>query len=195
MSYNTYLIARINELTAFKTLLEEFLQKSKEISSAEELLAPDSPYRELILPRLNSLSRELEEWKAASYDQFDQYEEGKINRSSSGDSYRSKSEAYIASVLDHHHLAYHYEEVRDVNGRLIAVDFTIRHPKTGKIILWEHFGLLDDNGYLNNSLQKIYDYIQAGWIPMNNLILTFETKDHPLDFQLVNKLVEYFFLD
>ena len=184
-----------NAQTAMKKVYNEEINPLEQIDQAEDLLRPDSLYRPLILPQLDPLTKELEEWKEAPYEHFEKYQTNKVNRSVSGNSYRSKSEAFIASMLDQYHIPYHYEEVWDINGRLVAVDFTIRHPKTGQTFLWEHFGLLDDDGYVNDNLSKIYDYVKAGWIPMANLIVTCENKEQPLDFRLVHSLIKHFFID
>lgn len=72
-------------------------------------------------------------------------------------------------------------------------DFTIRHPKTGEIFYWEHFGLMDDSNYCKNVLSKLQIYISNGIIPTIQLITTYETKDHPLNMEQVEKIVKQYF--
>ena len=73
-------------------------------------------------------------------------------------------------------------------------DFTIRHPETGIIFYWEHFGLADDSEYCRSMNSKLALYTAHGIIPTINLITTYETKDVPLSLEMVEKIVEYYFL-
>ena len=56
---------------------------------------------------------------------------------------RSKSEAFIASSLSDKGIPFRYECAAKIAGTVIYPDFTIRHPLSGKLCLWEHFGLID----------------------------------------------------
>jgi hypothetical protein len=73
-------------------------------------------------------------------------------------------------------------------------DFTTRHPKTGQVYYWEHFGLMDQPEYINRACQKIKMYCENGIIPGINLILTYETKENPLSIDQVEKIVKEYFL-
>ena len=75
----------------------------------------------------------------------------------------------------------------------IYPDFTIYHPMSNKIILWEHFGLMDNNSYAQNAKIKLGTYIDANYIPGNNLIVTYESKEMPLDINYVSLLISYHF--
>ena len=54
-------------------------------------------------------------------------------------------------------------------------DFTTIRPFDRKIIIWEHFGLMNSDNYTQTAMQKLRTYIENGYIPSNNLITTFET--------------------
>ena len=73
-------------------------------------------------------------------------------------------------------------------------DFTIRHPKTGEFYYWEHFGLMDDPAYSKNAYSKLQFYASCNIIPSIQLITTFETKDIPLSSEMIESLIEYYFL-
>lgn len=73
-------------------------------------------------------------------------------------------------------------------------DFMIRHPKTGEIFYWEHFGLLDNPEYVKNMHMKMNMYTANNIMPSINLITTYETKDKPLTFEMVEMMVKYYFL-
>ena len=84
------------------------------------------------------------------------------------------------------------ESVRVVHP--MATDFTVMNPKTGQIILWEHFGRCDDPGYQSTVDFKMYRYIRDGYLPGVNFITTYEDSKHPLDFVLVEEIIKKFFL-
>lgn len=68
---------------------------------------------------------------------------------------RSKSEAIIAELLTKNGLEIVYEPVLSINGRDYIPDFIIRNPRTGKIYIWEHFGMMDNPDYAFKSIQKL----------------------------------------
>ena len=53
--------------------------------------------------------------------------------------------------------------------------------------------MMDDEEYAAHADRKMMDYVASGYHTMINLILTSETKDRPLDFALVDHLIEYYF--
>ena len=53
--------------------------------------------------------------------------------------------------------------------------------------------MVDDDNYLDGSFSKIRLYIKAGFIPSKNLILTYETREYPLDFSEVQDLIKRYF--
>lgn len=73
-------------------------------------------------------------------------------------------------------------------------DFTIRHPQTGKIIYWEHFGMMDNPSYCTKTFNKLNAYASQGIIPTINLITTYETQSYPINSASIQQIVyEYFF--
>ena len=51
-----------------------------------------------------------------------------------------------------------------------------------------------DPEYLRRTQSKLRTYWKHGFIPMSNLIMTFETEADPLDVGLVKSLVRHYFL-
>lgn len=132
----------------------------------------------------------------APYDKNQKYPEQLTQKTLSGHLVRSKSEALIDMFLYTNHIPFRYECALEFENEnfVIYPDFTIRHPQTGKIFYWEHFGRADDPQYADNMLKKIKLYISHGIIPSHQLITTFETKEQPLDMDAVQKIVEQYFL-
>lgn len=80
-----------------------------------------------------------------------------------------------------------------MGGYVFYPDFTIRHPVTGEVIYWEHVGMLDDSVKAAKFIFKLRIYIRNGIYPDHNLILTFESGGHPLDFSIVQDKFKEFF--
>ena len=70
----------------------------------------------------------------------------KIYSTKKGDLVRSKSEVIIANLLYHSGLEYSYEKEIVYDGGKMRPDFTVLTPK-GKIIYWEHLGMLGTEEY------------------------------------------------
>ncbi len=110
-----------------------------------------------------------------------------------GDYVRSKAEVIIANELYHANIFYIYEKPLVLAGckYTLLPDFTIRTPKTEKIVYWEHCGLMDDNKYRSKWDWKKNLYAQHEISEWNhNLIVTYETKSVPLSVELVREGVE-----
>lgn len=55
-------------------------------------------------------------------------------------------------------------------------------------------GLMDDQEYRNSACKKLRLYCNNGIILSIDLIATFETADHPLDVERVEKIIQEFLL-
>lgn len=136
---------------------------------------------------------DYERWMTEEYEKSQLHPEHLTVKTVNGLYVRSKSEAFIAAELAANGIPFRYECKLDIEGMAFYPDFTIKHPYTGEVFLWEHLGMLDDNHYLDTALSKTRVYIKNGYIPMVNLILTYETNEKPLDFSLVRGLISIFF--
>ena len=100
----------------------------------------------------------------------------------------------IAMLLHLNAIPYRYECALSLGGVTLFPDFTIRHPGTGALYYWEHFGLMDDPAYAKNAGSKLSLYAANGIIPSVHLITTYETKAYPLNAG-IEHLISYYFLD
>ena len=117
-----------------------------------------------------------------------------IHKTISGNFVRSKSEAFIAMLLHINRIPFRYECALQLGETTIFPDFTIRHPETGQIYYWEHFGLMDNPAYCKNAFSKLQLYVSGGIIPTIHLITTYETLENPLSSELVENIVQQYFL-
>ena len=91
-------------------------------------------------------------------------------------------------------IPYRYECILHLGDSILYPDFTIMHPRTYKLYYWEHFGLMDNADYMQTAFSKLQLYGSHGIIPSIQLITTYETKDHPLSSEDIEKIIEYYFL-
>lgn len=194
LAYRRYLLSfkedLTNEMNAIKTYLD---QHESYISEADQLLKHPA-YQELLYPYFKPISQELSEWSKASYEKSTLYPEKLIHKTASGNEVRSKSEAIIDTFLHINQIPFRYESPLKLGNKIIHPEFTIRHPSTGEYFYWEHFGMMDKSDYSKKAFNRIKLYNSHGIYPSINLIMTFETEDHPLTAEVVEKIIEHYFL-
>ena len=103
---------------------------------------------------------------------------------------RSKSEVIIADSLYKANIPYRYEcPLEFKNGLVVYPDFTLLNKKTRENIYWEHLGMMDDATYAENAIQKINTYMQNGIYVGKNLLLTFETRNNPINHRTIDIII------
>lgn len=107
---------------------------------------------------------------------------------------RSKNELYIASRLDHYGIVYRWDCPTGIPGVLSVPDFTIVRARDGKIIYWEHCGMMDDPIYKARNKKKLKEYEEAGIVPWDNLIITYDTIEGGLRGDLVEAMIKCWLL-
>lgn len=189
--YHKYKIQEINEeLKA----LNAYLKYHKEnLSKMTGKILNTVGLQELLQPVICPLSEELKHWMYASYKQNPLYPEQRNIKTLSGQKVRSKSESLIALKLTEFQIPFRYEAELYLEEQIYYPDFTLRHPDTGNFFYWEHFGLMDNPAYAEKAFDKIGTYITHGIFPFANLLMTFESKENPLDIEQVEALIQYYF--
>ena len=108
-----------------------------------------------------------------------------------GERVRSKSEKIIADKLYRENIAYRYEcpiEIPYVGT--IYPDFTLLDEVNRRNIIFEHFGLMHDEGYVNSAIFKLQTYAREGYVLGDNLFITMETVERPLDSRMVDAIIK-----
>lgn len=188
-----YLTLKAEEILHEKRSIEYYLRHHAAAGRADALLMQPG-YRELLKPYFLPLSEELTEWMCAPYEKNESYPEQLTHKTGSGNMVRSKSETIIDMLLHINHIPFRYECELQLGETSVYPDFTIRHPMTGEYFYWEHFGMMDNPAYCKNVGSKLQLYCANGIVPSANLITTYETKDTPLNVELVEELVRHYFL-
>lgn len=194
MAHKKYLSLRLDELIHEKEAIDLYLQHLDLYPrESEQLLSNKSAYHEYLRSTFSPLLKEHSDWCNSSYDKSTLYPEQLIHATFSGIFVRSKSEAMIEALLYKNRIPFRYECALNLGHVTYYPDFTILHPTTGRIIYWEHFGLVDDPGYRQDMLKKLRDYTAHEIYPTINLITTYETKEHPLDVAQLEKIFDFYF--
>lgn len=187
-----YLSTLLKSLKQEKIAIEFYLRHHK-ANLAEQFLDSSSPYYKLLIPFFNSSNNNYQKWATENYEKNMNYPEQLIYKASSGNFVRSKSEMMIDMYLYMNKIPFRYECALQLGELVIYPDFTTRHPITGEIYYWEHFGMMDDPKYCRNACTKIQTYASNGIIPSVHLIMTFETKEQPLSLEMIEEIIEYYF--
>lgn len=189
-----YLSLKKKELLQEKKAIDFYLRHHSSDCLSQELLSDSSGFSELLRESFLPSEPSLQEWASAPYERNPKYPDQLAHKTSSGIYVRSKSESIIALFLHIHQIPFRYECALSLNNIVIYPDFTILHPQTGQIFYWEHFGMMDNRTYCQNSISKLQEYAANKIYPGVNLLTTYETKNQPLDSGLVENMIAYYFL-
>ncbi len=188
-----YLTLKLEDLENEKHALGFYLRHHAPTDKSDILLSEPSEYQKLLVPQFTSFSDDISHWLESSYEQNPSHPERLIYKSCSGHLLRSKSEMLIDMMLYQHKIPFRYECALTLGDVLLYPDFTIRHPQTGEYYYWEHFGLMDQPDYVAKSFYKMRLYTEHGIVPGIHLITTYETLEHPLSTEMLEKIIEYYF--
>jgi len=112
-------------------------------------------------------------WMRADFESNPIYPEDLQFRTPLGTIVRTKSEWMIAMAFELLGIPYRYEQVHYIAGNVYYPDFTIR-KQDGTIVIWEHFGLMEDSRYAKKAKYKIEIFQNAGFRQHTNFICTYE---------------------
>lgn len=195
LAVKKYLSCLHDDLSLEKTALDFYLKHHhNDHEQADRLLEDANGYSELLAPYFKSDQPKNQDWMQAPFEQNTKNPEHLVHKTLSGHFVRSKSEAMIDHHLFTNRIPFRYECALHLENTVLYPDFTIRHPETGEIFYWEHFGLMDDPSYSRAAASKLQIYIVSGIIPSIQLITTYETQKHPLSTEVIHKIVEHYFL-
>ncbi|SHN58300.1 hypothetical protein SAMN02745247_01836 [Butyrivibrio hungatei DSM 14810] len=150
--------------------------------------------QKLITPYAIPDNEFIDLWNNVSYHKHDMYDET-LFITNRNERVRSKIEVNIANMLDKYNVPYKYEYPMSlVKGETIYPDFLCLNVRTRKEIIWEHFGMMDDIGYLRKNYAKLQSYQLHGYMLGKNLITTFETSKQPLDSRIIKATIETYLM-
>lgn len=172
-------------------LIEEFVERYACIRPEGIYDTLNSYRRELVSPLILSDEEYVRQWLSVEYQgkYFD--EETSRIITERGERVRSKSEKIIADKLFAMGIPYRYEcPVTLSDGIRVYPDFTIlKMPERTEVYL-EHFGLLDEESYLESTIRKLNLYSENGIYLGDNLLITCETSRHPLSTKMLDGVLQ-----
>ena len=121
---------------------------------------------------------------------------GLVHRTSKGLAVRSKSELIIAKALSNAGVAFEYEKPLSLGGGVRYPDFTINDEISGRIVFWEHLGMLEREDYRRSWQKKLAWYRAQGVLPAAEglgangiLVTTTESSTAGFDFATVHTVI------
>ena len=137
----------------------------------------------------------MKQWEAVVYERKGFREDAPNYYTDKGERVRSKAEILIANMLNKHGIPYRYECPLVLKGYgMIYPDFTILHMRERKEMYLEHMGMMDNEIYAEEALERILMYEKNGIFPGEKLVLTHETGKKPMDSRLWEKIICHYFL-
>jgi len=179
--------------------------ESKQNKAGKDLADVDKVYdmlpdyvKENVEPAEISDEAYARKWQSKKYNRRWMKNDEKYYETPRGDKVRSKSEWIIASMLENAGVPYRYEEIVPLDGRVgvfMHPDFTVLNKRTRQVYYWEHCGMMGERDYMENSfMPKMSEYYNFEFFPGDKILLTFESKDHPLDTVDVKRLIDKYLI-
>ena len=128
-------------------------------------------------------------WALEEYEKSNYRPEERRHITSYGLRVRSKSEVLIGETLHKYNLEQRYEQVIQIGNVTLIPDFMIRR-KDGKIFIWEHEGLTNVKSYLDWQMKKAELYAGIGYVPWENLIITYDGPNGVIDLRIVESEIK-----
>lgn len=191
-------------------VIERFLDKYKNTSLKEIYKQTSLGRRELIDAyvdtRIVSDDEFVKRWLAVEYetkrfsnDDRDSQATDQAIITERGERVRSKSEKIIADKLYMLGVPYRYEcpiYLESHRGSIkVYPDFTILRMSDRQEVYFEHFGLMDDENYVNATMRKLDTYERNGIYLGVNLFFTYETSKRPLNTVSLDRLLRELFCE
>lgn len=189
-----YLMVQLEELKNKRETLTHLKERYADYSrETEHFLEKNPGICQLLKLSKKGVSDELAKWASTAYERSTSHPEHLKFDTYWGEVFRSKSESMIATRLRDRGIPYRYECALELGNETLYPDFTIRHPRTGRVYYYEHFGKMDDAGYRNRNMSRVELYAKHGIIPGVHLIMSFETQDEPLSLYTIDSLLTQYF--
>lgn len=108
---------------------------------------------------------------------------------------RSKSEQLWADSFFGLEVPHVFEPKLFLKGHgWVRPDFVGLNVRLRKEIWVEHLGMMDDPAYSDKNVKKVHGYERNGFILGDTLLISIETKKHPLEAKAIEELIKKHFL-
>ncbi len=155
----------------------------------------DEARRDMVIPLFLSDEELIRRWLSRHYEPKEFRQGDIVYYTDKGERVRSKSEVIIANMLNAAGIPYLYEfPLKLEDGVTLYPDFTVLNVKKRKTMIWEHLGMMDNAEYARKALDRILMLERNGYFPGEQLILTHETSEKPLDIRLVKNMIQRYLI-
>ena len=207
LAKRTILSACLKDAIKKQSAISGFLRHYPKSNMAEQLLDRSPGLLELLEHSQTGADDLQKAWQEYPYEMNPFMPENKTIRTLRGEMVRSKAEAMIANTIVHHGIAYRYDSALYLGDSVVYPDFLMMRPGVPvpepehrfterdrkRIIIVEHNGLMDKQGYRGHVKHKIGQYYDYGFIPSRNLIMTYESSEDPFDLNYFIRELEYYY--
>ena len=185
----------LEELIAMEKRLDVFL-RNFDAKVVENIYAKQCEgRRKMVEPLVLSDEAYIQKWLEGHQGEQNPFPEKGIYETEQGEFVRSKSEKIIADTLFKMKVPYRYETRIELDGNRNAYpDFACLNVRLRETKYWEHLGLLGNGDYETKNFEKIETYERNGILIGDELILSFETREHPLRTADIRRKIERFLL-
>ena len=133
------------------------------------------------LPDQVNIAKWIEDTKNHAYRTNQFHPENKIFDTASGDMLRSKSELNIDGLLRSLKLLFRSDSKLVLqDGTVVYPDFIVLHLTKKRLIIIEHFGMMDDPDYAMKQMRRLEAYSRNGLVLGRDVFFTMESKTKPL---------------
>ncbi|MBQ6589617.1 MAG: hypothetical protein IJI01_13215 [Butyrivibrio sp.] len=151
--------------------------------------------KQMVSPIIDTKESYVAKWLAEHPGNMNTFPQEGVFLTDNGDHVRSKSEKILADLFFKLRIPYVYEpRIELSNGLNVYPDFLLLNTRTRKSYYWEHLGLITDENYSSKALSKLYSYEKDGIVLGENLLLSMESLDMPLDMRQIKKKIEKYLL-
>lgn len=182
-------------------LIRQELQKLAEVLAYCEMPKVEDAFdqcipekQQLIVPTVLPDKEFRQRWLSQVYVKKEPIDNDHPFPTEKGDMVCSKTEVQEANYMFYHSYAYLYEKrLNLIDGGKPTwryPDFTILDPVTREEVIFEHFGMVDDESYQRSMFNKIRLYQENGYVIGQNFLFTFETAEHPFTMDQFIRVLE-----
>ena len=193
--YDAKIITLVEEeIVALKT----YLKTAPNIQALYKQMCPAR--QSLITPLTLTDEQYASQWKNASWQGLPFSTNAPTYETNKRERVRSKSEVLIANALAQHKIPYRYEyplklqRQHNGNSTTLYPDFLCLNLRTRQEFIWEHFGLMDSQEYVSNTVSKLNLYAQNKITPGKKIIITMETQTEPLTPAVIEQMINDFLM-
>ena len=158
------------------------------LASVYQDLTPDR--QKLVTPHVMPDEMYVKAWLDFPYEGKGFDKKDPIIKSKRGERVRSKSEKIIADMLLEMQLPYRFEfPLKTKRLGIIFPDLTLLDLWNRRMVIFEHFGRMQDDGYCIDTMTKLEVYEEEGFKLGRDFLFTMESKDHMVDFEHFKRLI------